>query len=461
MLSICLSEHERLYRWDSLHAPPIDQSRQVLPAKLFRRLQRFDEQLRRNNKDVFEWHVDYVKACQWVGVVQLEGLSIEILPKVDAASQKYGHFENTQHQARENLLTMLQIAGDVPLRVRDVADLARNKAPLSEHLIAVFAKQLQEELLKGPVRNYVSNDGNLGVVRGKLQMSTHIKRNHSRRDRVYCEFDEFTEDVHLNQIIKYSCKLLVDMSRVSSVQNMLRHSLLILDDVSDIEITGQLLDSVRFNRQNERFKSLFAFCRLVIEGFSPSIRSGNHACFSMLFDMNQVFERFIAEFMKQHIPAVIENVTVIPQAKNRKKHLLHHNDSGRLVLKPDVLVEQGGDPVLIIDTKWKTLTSGTKTGRGGVKREDLYQMHAYSQRFGVNHSTLLYPWIPGEHSREFDVINEHGLPSGKKIGVRYVNVSRPLDKSGLELLKQDLVKLVKELLPIEPAKLPIEVANVG
>jgi 5-methylcytosine-specific restriction enzyme subunit McrC len=181
----------------------------------------------------------------------------------------------------------------------------------------------------------------------------------------------------------------------------------------------------------------------------------------MLFDMNQVFERFIAAFMHKHIPPVFENVVVIPQAKHRKTHLLQHGSKGRLILKPDILIEQHNKPALIIDTKWKALTTGTKTGRGGTSREDLYQMHAYSQRFGVAHSTLLYPWVPGEHSREFDVINESGTASNKTISIRYVNVSRPLNKPGLELLKQELSTLVAELLPRLPAVLPIGVADVG
>jgi 5-methylcytosine-specific restriction enzyme subunit McrC len=463
MRTITLAEHERLYRWDKSGDPPESHPWKVLPARLYRRLQRFDVQLQRRHKAVFEWHADYVKAQQWVGVVQLEGLRIEILPKIDAVrNERQGLSTDIQStQARENLLTMLQIAGDVPLRSRDMADLTRSKAPLSEHLIATFASQLQEELLKGPIRNYVRSEDNLGLMRGKLQMATHLKRNHSRRDRFYCEYDEFTENNLLNQVFKFSCALLLGMTRRKGVQHNLQHCLLILDDVIDIKVTVQQLDSIKFTRQNDRFKRLFAFCRLVIEDFAPSISSGQHACFSMLFDMNEVFERFIAAFMHKHIPPQFESLAVIPQAKHRKTHLLQHGGKGRLLLKPDILIEQYNKPALIIDTKWKALTTGTKTGRGGTGREDLYQMHAYSQRFGVAHSILLYPWLPGEQPREFDVIDESGLPSNKTISIRYVNISRTFDKAGLLSLKEELSALVAELLPDAPDALPTGVAHVG
>ncbi len=447
MLTISLSEHERLYRWDNSGIPPDNLPYQVLSTRLFRRLQRFDEQLRRQNKDVFEWHIDYVKAKQWVGVIQLEGVRVEILPKIDAVNRKRNETKDKKLDARENLLTMLSIAGNVPIRARDMADLRRSKAPLSEHLIASFAYQLEEQLLKGPVRQYVRVEDNIGLMRGKLQFSEHIKQNHSRRDRFYCEFDEFTANNLMNQIFKFSCQKLLELTTREKVILKLRHCLLILDDVKDTPMSIEQLNLVSFSRQNERYKRLFAFCKLVIEGFAPSISSGQHACFSMLFDMNEVFERFIAQFMKKNIPVLYQNMTVIPQAKNQKKHLLQYGIKGRLLLKPDILIEQDNKPVLIIDTKWKALTSGVKTGRGGTGREDLYQMHAYSQRFGVKHSTLLYPYVEGEHAREFDVISECGKPSGKKICIRYVDISRRLDKQGQVRLKNELAELVAEFLP--------------
>jgi len=451
MQTIFLAEHERLYCWDKKDKPPVSFPWQVLPARLYRRLQRFDEQLQRKHKAVFEWRADYVKAQQWVGVVQLEGLRIEILPKVDAVNHRRPARNSAQQNdyARANLLVMLSIAGDVPLRARDMADLEHSKSPLSEHLIAAFSIQLQAELLKGPVRQYVSEEDNLGLMRGKLQLTKHIKLNHSSQHRLYCEYDELTSDNLLNQVFKYCCYLLMDMTNSEKIQHILRHCLLILDDVTDRTISIDMLIKIRFTRQNDRYKRLFDFCKLVLESYAPTISSGSHASFSILFDMNEVFERFIAAFMKKHLPENFSNLSVIPQAKHRKIHLLKHSDKGRLLLKPDILIEQDNESVMIINTKWKALTSATKTGRGGTSRDDLYQMHAYSQRFGVTHSTLLYPWVEGEQPREFDVINEEDKPSGKTISIRYVNISRRLDKSGLQLLKNELFELVNELLPVK------------
>lgn len=448
MLTICLSEHESLYRWDGSGSVPDNLPYKAIPARLFEKLYQADKYLQKSHKDIFEWRRDSVKAKQWVGVIQVDHLRIEILPKVDAVMRRRagGGEALSTGDIRSNVLTMLSIAGDVPLRLRDVANLSLDKAPLSECLIASFASQLEDQLLQGVVKSYVTARDNLGLLRGKLSISSHIKYNHSRRDLFICEYDEFTPDNPLNQVFKYCCSVLTGLTTVEKVSLKLQHCLMMLEDVSDVVVTKDDLDRVVFSRQNHRFESAFAFCRLVVLGQSPSISSGGHACFSLLFDMNQVFERFIAAFMKQHIPKSCQGVTVIPQANKKSIHLLKFQNSGRLLLKPDILIEKDKKAELVIDTKWKSLTTGTQSGRGGVNGGDLYQMHAYSQRFGVRHTVLLYPYIASESARDFDVINDEGKNSGKKICIRYIDLSRKLDQAGRDQLKQELVILVEELI---------------
>ncbi|WP_235713490.1 McrC family protein [Bacillus mycoides] len=57
-------------------------------------------------------------------------------------------------------------------------------------------------------------------------------------------------------------------------------------------------------------------------------------------------------------------------------------------LKPDIVVDNGTTQI-IIDTKWKSLTTGNCSG---VKREDLFQIHAYLTRYDrIQTAILLYP----------------------------------------------------------------------
>ena len=141
---------------------------------------------------MFEWSEGFVRATQWVGVVQVPGLQVEILPKVDvlAAGAEVGG-GTAEHEARRNLLIMLAVSGDVPVRSRDIARLAARRAILSETLAEIFADRLRRELLRGPERGYVEQVENLRQFKGKLLVSRHVVRNAAHRERFWCRYDEF------------------------------------------------------------------------------------------------------------------------------------------------------------------------------------------------------------------------------------------------------------------------------
>jgi hypothetical protein len=131
----------------------------------------------------------WLKVQNYVGVIQMPGLTIKILPKVSgptqaiydppAAARELGGWK----QAQRNLLYMLSVAGNIPFEDRELANLHTHKLPLLEALILAFAKRLQRELRRGLARAYVQREENLSVVRGKILTSINTKLNAVRRDR--------------------------------------------------------------------------------------------------------------------------------------------------------------------------------------------------------------------------------------------------------------------------------------
>ena len=172
-MRVWVNEHERLYR-----GPPgcesrrCDDGRVELAPEHFERLQRFDESMgATEGQQIFDWKLRYAKASQWVGVMQVRGLSVEVLPKIEEPGL-------TTHDAREefarkNLLYMLSLTGELPIRERDLAAQAVYSAPLIEALIRIFAERLFEELNRGVEHGYVRREENLHVLRGKLLFNPH------------------------------------------------------------------------------------------------------------------------------------------------------------------------------------------------------------------------------------------------------------------------------------------------
>lgn len=421
---LVVREHTRIIRWDEKGARP---SPLHLERRLYDRLKRFDQRGRPESERVFSWGDDSTRTTQWVGVIQMPGLQVEVLPKVDEADDD---------QVRRNLLYMLAVAGKVPVRDRDIARLASRKAPLSETLVALFADRLRRELLRGPERAYIGREENLRRFKGKLLIAQHTLRNAAHRERFFCRYDEFSEDTLMNRIFRAACRRLLDVMHTPLTQDKLRHCLLLLDEVEDVFIHDELFDQITITRQNERFADVLCFCRLILQERSPTVRSGRERSFSLLFDMNRVFEDFVAAFLKKQVIPHLDGYRLYPQAKNQRLHLMTSKGRGVLPLRPDLLIRASDDRLFVLDTKWKHLSG--EGARGGVGTNDLYQLYAYTRRYKCRRSVLLYPQVNGAKCRDFAIVD-----TSKQVGVRFVNLRRDLRKERDDLACE-LTYIVKE-----------------
>ncbi|MBU0662944.1 MAG: McrC family protein [Proteobacteria bacterium] len=443
MKRIVIPEYGQIVRWARKAAPPEATERIVyLEEPLYRRLEKSEQYLTRDGKAVFTWYKDYVQAQQWVGIVQVPGLQVEILPKVDNPTEAAVSVNGgSWRESRSNLLYMLAVAGDIPIRSRDVARLATRRAPLNETLSALFANQLMSELLLGCERSYVSYEENLRSFKGRLLVGKQLLKNAAHRERFFCRYDQFSQNTAMNRIFKAACRVLLDATSTPGTQDALRHCLLVFDEVSDEIIGPAHFKMVTFTRQNERFEDLFHFCRLILGERAPTVSSGEARSFSLLFDMNKVFERFIAAFLHERVMPMLPDCRLYPQARHNRRPLFQDEGlKGVLNLSPDILIchkERACN--LVIDTKWKNLR------QSGLSDGDLYQLHAYTHRYGCGQSMLLYPQVTGIPTRDLYLLDEKHQKTGRRVSVRFVNMHRDLYKTNeREVLAFELEQLIRE-----------------
>lgn len=425
MKRLVISEHGRIWKGSGTGvAGALPKERVWLDSRRYRLLQRFDRVHARGGQNIFTWYDDHVKAMQWVGVIQLGRVQVEILPKIDEHDKEPGNYWG---QARQNLLYMLAMAGDIPVRLRDIARLTVRKAPLNETLSAIFARHLLAELLRGAERAYISSEENLRVFKGRLVINQHVLKNGGHRERFYCRFDEFSGDTVMNRVFKATCKILLTTTTTPATQDSLRHCLLVLDGVRDELITSNHFRQVQFTRHNDRFLEIFNFCRLIHSGLSPNASAGGERTYSLLFDMNAVFERFIAAFIKKQVMNRLPDYEVFPQAKHNRRYLMESSTGkGVLQMAPDILIRDPDGRHLVIDTKWKRLKPTFKGYQGNVSSGDLYQLYAYTHRYDCHQSILLYPQVPGVVEQDYRLVGSHDQLTDSKVGVRLVNLHRNL-----------------------------------
>jgi 5-methylcytosine-specific restriction enzyme subunit McrC len=165
------------------------------------------------------------------------------------------------------------------------------------------------------------------------------------------------------------------------------------DEVEDVHVGPQTLDRLIFDRHASRYRIPIDWVRWILELLSPTLRVGQSAAPSLLFDMNKLFETAVASFLR----GSLAGTEVRLHAQKGGTYLARiREDGGRLAfaLKPDLVLRRNAVITAIADTKWKRLEVD-RSGHLAPSQTDVYQMHAYATAFGCEHLALIYPWHSG------------------------------------------------------------------
>lgn len=429
MIQVIITEYEKMYFSDTEKEMKDDRGWHI-PRRLMEKLRKFDEiHCRTARVSVFDWSArDYAKATSLVGIIQIPGLTVEILPKIDKEQKPTETSDESKTHnilAQHNLLYMLSMARKIPITEREIASLGSKKMHLLEVLIRAFTKRLMDELRRGVDHSYVCCEENLPRVKGKILMNRHLVKNAAHQERFYVGFDEFLENTPLNRILKATCRRLVSMSSVNGTQRLLMEAVAVFDEVDDVIPDAHHFQQVHLHRNNERFRMLLDFCRMVWQGQSPNPVSGVHQTFSILFPMERLFEEFIANYIRRYAEELgLERNGVIIQADNHSKYLVEDdNDKNRFKLKPDLMIKAENNKFkLVLDTKWKCLKPDEEDKKNGVSQADMYQMFAYAKQYDCSDVVLLYPDNGEVTQKRYSIFGDNE----KKIRVETVNLNMDL-----------------------------------
>ena len=372
-----LREYERI-RCGTAFDP---RSRTVTPAQQ-RALERLSERYRRTRgARVFaNGPGGSLSAQQFVGVVDLGLHQVEILPKIDG----------TDGAVRTRLRRMIAEAWQLDLHVQGPTATGRTHDTVLETMIRLFCDRLWVAVRQGIVRRYQPQAENLTVLRGRIDIARQVRHNLARPDRLHCRFDEFTEDHALNQALKAALRVLSTVARAESTSRAVTELLFCFADVEDVAPASLDWRAAGVDRLSRRYGPLLRLARLFLEGASPDVVSGGGDGFALLFDMNELFETYVG---RQAMRALKPLGFTVSLQRPRRMFTLDDDGDGAFELRPDIVVSDASGPRVILDTKWKRLQDGA--GRESVSSADLYQMHAYASRYGVDEVVLLYPHHAG------------------------------------------------------------------
>lgn len=324
---------------------------------------------------------DTVTVRNYVGLIQLRGGSrIQILPKI-LLSEKA---ENDTSATKKIFLKMLRSMKDFPSKVLSDSGLNTAELDLYEIFIRMYLQEARKLVRHGLKSAYVHQEDNLKFCKGKLLVSQNMRKNAVHRERFYVAYDEFHVNRPENRLIKAALLKLQKQTVSAENAREIRQLLMSFEQVDPSVNYVQDFAGVVNDRNMKEYQTLLAWSKVFLLNRSFTTFAGPENARALLFPMEKVYESYVAQQMQK--ACALRGWTVSAQDNGK---FLFEEPVKRFALRPD-LVLTGKGKTIIMDTKWKNLIDSQRINYG-ISQSDMYQMYAYSKKYGAADVWLLYP----------------------------------------------------------------------
>lgn len=381
----CISEYS--YLASKKNTNFVDKGSALLPGEVFDELESFvlEGQNEADIQSAF-LRLSYkkgvgkiLKAQNYVGIIQTKsGVTIEILPKIYEEDS-----ENSTEKTKIIFFKMLKSLKQLPFKKFNLANLKSYDMKLLDVFISMFLYELKALIKKGIKSGYVNTEENINFYKGKLNVNGHIRLNVVHKERFYVQFDNYSKDISENRIIKSTLIYLKSKTTNSTLQNEIRKSLFIFDEVEVSKNYSEDFNKCINNRIMDDYDNILQWCKIFLSKQSFTNYNGASTAYALLFPMEKIFEYYVAKQLKESECFKNYNMDI----QYGKLYLLEKPKKFKLI--PDIVVRDS-ERIIIIDTKWKILNDDYDSNYG-ISQSDLYQMYAYAKKYNSNHICLVYP----------------------------------------------------------------------
>lgn len=295
--------------------------------------------------------------ASWIGYLPLsEELHIALRPKVPIA----------------NLFRMLEYAFRIDfLDGRFQCDTLED---YFERLAEFLAKCVLARGRRGWYREYLTEQDHVNCVRGRLDAA----RLRPWEVQMPCAFQEHTPDIEENRLLAWTLYTIMrsGICRERTVQVVRKAYHALSHAVTPQPFRGQDCVGRQYNRLNDDYAPMHALCYFFLDGVGPTHHAGTRDMIPFLVDMSVVFEKFVAEWLRRHLPA---RYRVTPQQR------VDISEAGEFCFRIDLVIYDVETETVrwVLDTKYK---------RPAVpSTDDIAQVGFYAQLTDCIEAVLLYP----------------------------------------------------------------------
>lgn len=325
-----------------------------------------------------------IKFNSFVGVITVKDLTIYVLPKADKDAKEK---TNETTLWRNRLTFMLSQVHKLNVQTTAPANLQWKPNVLLNIFLKKFLDEVSVLLNRGLIKTYRKTDGNRTALKGKLLFNKQIAYNCVHQERFYVRYTTYDYNHILNRILRQALLAVHDITNSSDIKGRATSSLFNFPELDEILVTSELFDRLLFDRKSEDYRNAIKLAEMILLNYSPDLHHGNNHVWTLMFDMNKLWEEFVFVTLRRKLT----DYTVNPQ---EPKRFWKPQNSRVKTVRADIVISNGVER-FVLDTKWKTPYDKDFNGKLSISDADLHQMYVYSYLYSescdVKKVALLYP----------------------------------------------------------------------
>ena len=315
-----------------------------------------------------------IRFNEYVGVIQVGNLLIEVLPKADKARSS----KIEELKWRNMLIGMLRAVHGFDIIATSDSTLKIKPNTILDLYFAFFIKEVEFLLHTGLVKKYRQRAGNVTSLKGNLIFGKHIQQNCTHGERFYVRHTVYDVRHLLHIILFKTLNLLKKINSDSKLQSSIGSLLLSFPPMPDIKVSETSFSKITYNRKTLRYKAAIDIAKLLLLQYHPDVSRGRNNVLALMFDMNKLWEAFVYKSLQKS-----KTLQVTAQTS---KDFWKPEHGYRSVVRPDIVINKG-DPknCIVLDTKWKNLNGFNPSP------DDLRQLYVYHEYYEAKKVALVYP----------------------------------------------------------------------
>lgn len=209
-----------------------------------------------------------------------EGNSIIVVPEIKSVRSD----EGAAHTFMEMLYSVFGIS--------TIGALAEN---LFEFFIRGFVDAVTKLTTRGLRSKYHLISGNEKSVKGKIVFNEHIRQNYIHKERIFVEYEYYSQNRPENRLIKTTLEALsrktTDSHNIKALKNLISH----MEEIPSTTDVDKDLSMVVLDRNMVDYITPMFWCNLFLKGMGLAGASKENLSYALMVDTDSLFRAYVAK----------------------------------------------------------------------------------------------------------------------------------------------------------------------